>query len=356
MISKNKINEPQRLGYTLDNPVVILRNDRSLLSQKYGEFSEGRTNNYQDVEDIKKVLEKLGKEYIEFEVKEDLSNLDEIKELNPEFVINLCDDFLNPETEAEVPKKLEDMGIPYTGDTSYALVICTQKALQKELFVRNRVTTPKYRLVSLVRNNKVAGLRYPLIVKPNREHGSIGIDENSIVYNPAQLQKKLDEMIQRYKEVLVEQYIEGRELSALVIDGKVMKVSEINFSNEEFSEKPKIMGYDAKWNEGTEEYQGTVRNSARLPKTLESRVRKASKEACKAVGCTGYARVDLRLDEEGIPYVLEVNVNPDLSIGGAVQKIAASAGMSYFSLIKTIFKKALDKAKLWENREVKIAA
>ncbi|MFH1211260.1 MAG: ATP-grasp domain-containing protein [archaeon] len=320
--------------------VVILRNDRSLLPEKYGpQFSQGRTENYQDVLDVKKALDRIGVKYKEVIVKEDLSNLKELKKLNPDMVINICDDFLEPKNEALVPKRLETMGIPYTGDAYQPLAMCARKALAKKKLMDSGVTTPRYQLVSSA-DTKIRGLKYPLIVKPNTEHGSVGITEDSIVHDEQQLQKKLNEMIHQYGHMLVEEYIEGKEISTVVIGDKVMRVSEIMFDDKTFEGKPRIMTYESKWEEEGQDYAGTVRKPANLPKQLEEKIIAESKKAYKALGCRSYARVDLRLDDKGTPYVLEVNVNPDLSREGAVAKIAGESRISYVQLIRMILENA----------------
>ncbi len=319
--------------------VVILRNDRSILQEKYEEFSEGRADNYQDVLDVKKALDRMGISYKEIVVREDLKNLEEVKKIDPDVVINMCDDFLEPSKEPLVPKKLEKMGIPYTGDTFQPLSMCVQKAKEKKRLIDLGVITPKYKLVSKP-DDDIEGLRFPLIVKPNTEHGSIDIKEDSVVHNEEQLQFKLNETLRKYGEMLVEEYIEGREFSTVVIGDKVMRVSEMVFDDNEFEGKPKIMTYDAKWNEETGEYAGTVRKPAKLSKQLEEKIKEESVKAYKALGCESYVRVDIRLDEKGTPYVLEVNPNPDLSRDGAVAKIAQYSRISYLKLIKMVIENA----------------
>lgn len=320
--------------------VVILRNDRSLLAEKYGQFSEGRANNYQDILDVKKALDRLRITYKEVVVKEDLSNLNEVKKLKPDMVVNLLDDFMEPKKEALASKKLKTMGVLYTGDAYEPLVMCTQKALAKKKLMNFGVMTPKYQLITSA-TEKIKGLKYPLIIKPNTEHGSIGITQDSIVHNDEQLQKKLNEILQQYGQTLVEEYIEGKEISTVVIGDKVMRVSEIVFDDEKFQGKQNIMTYDAKWDGGTEEFTGTARQAAKLPKQLEEKIIEESKKAYKALGCKSYARIDLRLDEKGTPYVLEVNVNPDLSREGAVAKIAGYSRISYVQLIRMIIDNAV---------------
>jgi D-alanine-D-alanine ligase len=320
--------------------VLILRNDRSLLAIKDSEFTEGRIYNYKDVLDVKNALDRMGIKYKEVVIKEDLSNLKEIKKLSPDVVINMCDDFLEPSREAMVPKKLEKMGMAYTGDAYEPLTLCTQKAREKKRLMEFGVTTPKYRLVSSP-DDKIKGLKYPLIVKPNSEHGSVGIDADSVVHNEEQLQAKLNEMLAKYGKMLVEEYVDGdREFSTVVIGNRVMRVSEMLFGENEFDGKPKIMTYDAKWKEDTAEYAGTVRKNAKLTKQLEERIKEESIKAYKALGCRSYARVDLRLDKDGTPYVIEVNPNPDISRDGAVAKIAQISKISYLKLIKTMIETA----------------
>lgn len=320
--------------------VLIIRNDRSLLVEKYGpQFSEGRADNYQDVLDVKKALTRMGLDYSELVINENLRNLKEVKKLNPTIVINMCDDFLEPEKEALVAKELEDMGLAYTGDAYEPIAMCTRKALVKKKLLDSGVLTPKYKLVTSA-DEKIRGLKYPLILKPNKEHGSVGITEDSIVHNEEQLQKKLNEMLQQYSQMLVEEYIPGKEISTLVIGDKVMKVSEIIFDEEVFEGRPKIMTYDAKWDEKGEEYIGTPRKPAKLPRQLEEQIKEESLKACRAIGCTSYARVDFRLDDNGTPYVLEINVNPDISREGAVAKIAEYSNISYVKLIKMILENA----------------
>ncbi|MEM4244831.1 MAG: ATP-grasp domain-containing protein [Candidatus Nanoarchaeia archaeon] len=319
--------------------VVILRNDRSALAQKYGEFSEGRTENYKDIDDIKNALMRMGIPYKEVVVKEDLSNLKEIKKINPDVVINVCDDFLEPKKEALVPKKLETLGVAYTGDAYQPLMMCAQKALSKKKLIEAGVLTPKYQLVSSP-EGKIKDLKYPLIVKPNNEHGSVGIESDSVVHTEEQLQKKLNEMLAKYGKMLVEEYIDGREISTVVIGDKVMRVSEIVFDGQDFAGKPTIMTYDSKWKENSPDYVGTVRKPADLPKKLEEKIKETSKKAYDALGCKGYARVDLRVTPEGEPYVIEVNVNPDLSRDGAFAKIMKDSRVSYLKLIKMIIENA----------------
>lgn len=312
-----------------------------MLISRYNQFSNGRANNYDDVMDVRTALVKMGLQPGEFVVKDDLSNLKELKKINPKLAVNLCDDFLDPKKEALVAKKLELMGIPYTGDTYGPLRMCTQKALSKKKLIDFGVMTPKYQLVSSP-NEEINGLKFPLIIKPNSEHGSIGIEEDSVVHNQEQLQKKLNEMLSKYGKMLVEEYIDlGRELSTIVIGGKVMRVSEMIFDGEDFAGRPLIMTYDAKWVEETQDYRATKRQTpAKLTKELEERVKEESIKAYNALGCKSYARIDLRVDKNGTPYVLEVNVNPDLSRGGAVAKIAQGSRISYLKLIKTIVEEA----------------
>lgn len=316
--------------------ILILRNDRSLLLNTYGEFAQGRADNYKDVTDVTKALNRLGYKTDEFVVKDDLSNISELRKIPGVLAFNLCDDFPDPKKEALLLKELDANGIAYTGDSFGPLRLCLEKAKSKKKLLDFGVRVPKYQLVSSTKE-QIQGLSYPLILKPNNEHGGVGIEEDSVVYNQEQLQKKLNEMIRRYGKALIEEYVDGREFSTVVFGDKVMRVSEMIFDGEDFAGKPTIINYEAKWLENTQDYKATKRETpAKLPTELEKMIKEESRKAYNAFGCKSYARIDLRLDKEGIPYVLEVNVNPDLSRGGALAKIAQGSGMSFLKLVKNI--------------------
>jgi len=163
------------------------------------------------------------------------------------------------------------------------------------------------------------GLHYPLIVKPSRQDGSTGVDVHSVVHDYAQLLRRLDRVFAEFSApVLVEEFIEGKELHVAVLGNNppiVLPIVEFNFL-ELPAEHPALITYDIKWNPLSPAYHKV---HSFCPANIDPKVEKLVKEqalrAFIATCCRDYARVDIRLGRDGVPYILEVNPNPDLTEG-----------------------------------------
>ena len=194
-------------------------------------------------------------------------------------------------------------------------------------------------------------LRFPCIVKPCGEDASHGITAESVVRNLPALKKRVRKVAETYgDEVLVEQFIGGREFNATVLaDGTVLPVSEIVY--ELGPSHPRLLTFASKWDPDSPEYRGTrVVCPAAVTPELHDRITAAALNACRALGCTGYARADMRLDEKGILNVLEVNPNPDISPDAGAARQAAAAGMNYADFIETILRLAMKKEEYAHQR------
>ncbi|MFH0936224.1 MAG: ATP-grasp domain-containing protein [Candidatus Woesearchaeota archaeon] len=320
--------------------ITILRNNREILHTKYEEID---TNDgiYDDVYAVRNALVSLGHKVNEIVVDEEVSQL---KKLKTDLVFNLCDDFLDPIKEAVVPLVLQQKNIKYTGSGASPLVITANKYLAKLKFLQYNIPTPNFQLFQNTQQILRSDLKFPLIVKPNNEHGSIGITEKSIVNNEKELYKRIKFIIKEGCPALVEEYIDGKEITIVLIGKKnpiVLPVSEIIFQG--FDNTPKIMSYEAKWVKDNFAYKQTFRKTpADIKKQEEKEIIKQCKKAYEAIGCKGYGRVDLRL-KDGIPYILEVNPNPDLSEDAAFSNIAREYGMTYNELIKKIIDLAIEE-------------
>ncbi|MCX6711427.1 MAG: ATP-grasp domain-containing protein [Candidatus Woesearchaeota archaeon] len=318
--------------------ITILRNNREVLDTKYEEID---TNDgiYDDVHSVRNALISLGYKVKELVVDEEIKIL---KKLKTDLVFNLCDDFLDPMKEAVVPLVLQQKNIKYTGSGSSSLLITANKYLAKLKFLQSNIPTPNFQLFINSNQRLRSDLKFPLIVKPNNEHGSIGITARAVVKNEEELYKRIRFIMKEKCNALVEEYIDGKEITVVLIGKKnpmVLPVSEIVFKG--FENKPKIMSYEAKWVKDDFAYQQTFRKTpADITKAEEKEIIKQCKKAYKAIGCKGYGRVDLRL-KNGIPYILEVNPNPDLSEDAALSNIARESGMTYNDLIKKIIDLAI---------------
>jgi D-alanine-D-alanine ligase len=209
------------------------------------------------------------------------------------------------------------------------------------------VPTPQGALLEA--ENDPCDLAFPLIVKPAREDGSAGIWGKSVVHDEASLRERVAELLNLFKApVLVEQYMDGREFNVALLgypQARVLPLQEIDFSNLP-PEQPRIVSYDAKWNTGSIEDLGTQPvMHPDVPPATAARMRKAATEACRAVGVRDYGRVDIRLSPSGVPYVIDVNPNCDLSPDAGYARAAQSVGIDYPALLRLLVRYALRRRK-----------
>lgn len=267
---------------------------------------------------------------------------------NFDLVFNLAEGFGDDlRAEANVAGFIELLGIPFTGSPSEALEVARDKGLSKLVLEREGIPTPRF---SIFRNGEEPfSLDFPVIIKPALEDASIGITFDSIAKDEVELRAKVSQVIETYcQAALAEEYIEGREVNAALFIGpggfEVLPISEIVFDLPDGT--PKILGFEAKWIEESPLYQNTIPLCpAPLEPELRERIEDLAKRACSALGVEGYARVDFRIrEEDGEPFVIEVNPNPCINpTGSGFARAAAAAGMEYPELILRIARIALDR-------------
>ncbi len=242
----------------------------------------------------------------------------------------------------------ELLGYEYTGNVPSCLGNCLNKSRTKNILRSFGINTPNS--VTIKKSEKVTAknikLTYPVILKLLNEDASIGISEFSVVKNFKSLNKHLSFLQKTYKQdVLVEEYIEGRELNVAILGRTVLPISEIVFKG--LPDKlPKIVTYDGKWMEDSTYFRYTnPKCPAALNKKIKKKVEEIALEAFDAVNCRDYARVDLRLDKNNKPYVIEVNPNPDISTDSGFARAAAAAGLEYPELLFRISQLAISRKK-----------
>ncbi|MDD2752228.1 MAG: ATP-grasp domain-containing protein, partial [Candidatus Omnitrophica bacterium] len=251
--------------------------------------------------------------------------------------------------ESEVPAIPDYLNIPYTGTSTFSLALALNKALTKKILKAEGVPTPNFQVFSKENTPLSPELKFPLIVKPNCEGSAKGINKSNVVHNQQDLLKKVKEIIRSYKqEALVEEFIEGKELTVGILEnGKtsILPILEIDFSSCKTSGE-----YFYSWR--MKEYQGneqlglvpTFHCPARLDKKTEDRVKEAALKTHRAVGCLDISRTDIRLDANNIPYVLEINPLPGLDPKESNFPIMAyAAGMRYEDLIEAILLSASER-------------
>jgi D-alanine-D-alanine ligase len=269
---------------------------------------------------------------------------DRLTEIEPDCAFNLCESLGgDARLESAVPLLLELLGIPFTGSPPEALSSALYKDRVKRRLEEAGVSTPRACVMRSV--DDPCDVELPAIVKPVREDGSVGITVDSVVRTPEELRAAVARALTTLRQpCLVETFIEGREFNVALFGfpaARVLPLWEIDFSTLPKG-RPRIVSYDAKWNEGSVDDLGTVPVlMPPLPTALAARVRRAALEAFRAVGVRDYGRVDIRLAPSGVPYVIDVNPNCDLSRYAGMARAAAAVGIEYPALLKLLVRYAL---------------
>ncbi len=304
----------------------------------------------EEMEDIKEALDSLGYRSVTFNVDSDVHRLIRfLQEEKPDLIFNLVECIENESIlEMNVAALYELFKIPYTGAGPLALGTALNKPRVKEILAANGITTPHHQVFKVL--DKISlkdGMEFPLIVKPAREDASVGISDKSVVYTLNELRRQVRYIWGEFEQpALVEQFIDGRELNVAIVGNRkpiVLPISEIDFSGLNDG-MHKIVSYAAKWLNGTVEYEGTKGVCpAKLPGQIETELKAIALKCYELIGCRDYARVDFRLSAEGVPYVLEVNPNPDISDDAGFARSARAYGFSFPQIIGKIVESALER-------------
>jgi D-alanine-D-alanine ligase len=233
--------------------------------------------------------------------------------------------------EEEVARLLEATGLPVTGAPSATLSVCRRKDRVNALLERAGVPVPAWALAKP--GFAPDWSAYPAIVKPAGEDGSVGIGDDSVVADAFELGFALARL---GDAALIQRFIPHRELNVAFVGDVALPVAEI-----EFTGRQRVVSYAAKWEPGSPADLATSPVCpAVIPPALEEEVLSVAAAAWSAVGGTGYGRVDLRTDEAGRPWVLDVNPNPDLAPDAGLARMARARGWDFTELVRRIVAEA----------------
>jgi D-alanine-D-alanine ligase len=237
---------------------------------------------------------------------------------------------------------LELTRVPFTGCPSWPVTICHRKHIANTLLAAAGVPVPPFMLARGI--TPPAGLRYPVIVKPSGEDASVGIDAGAVCSTRKALRDRLARTLEQWNEVLIQEYVAGREVNVGFVGRDLLPISEISFDRMPEGTWP-IVTYAAKWDTGSAEDIGTQPVCpAQLTPELTRRVTQAARQAWETLaGSQGYGRVDLRITEQGEVSVLEVNPNPDLSSDAGLARMARARGWEYGDLILKVVEEAVQR-------------
>jgi D-alanine-D-alanine ligase len=287
------------------------------------------------VEAIETALQQEGNTVVRVPVLLDGKWIDRMKRGRFDVAFNMCEGIDGvADLEPPVIGVLELFGIPYTGGSSYTTSLTLRKHAVNALLTHAGLPIPPW--INLRRGGRIRSVGYPAIVKPAAEDASIGVEQRSVVRTARALKSRVEAMLQSFEDVIVQRYIEGRELNVGILGDQVLPIAEIDFSTMPKGLWP-IVTYRSKWDTGCEEDLGSVpRCPADLSARTASEIRRVALDAWRVVGGSGYGRVDMRLDENGHPWILEVNCNPDIAPDAGLARMARVAGIDYATLVRTI--------------------
>jgi D-alanine-D-alanine ligase len=267
--------------------------------------------------------------------------LSSLSGLEVDIVFNIAEGLQGRNRESQVPILLEMQGVPFVGSDALTLGITLDKIIAKKMFIAHNIPTPKF--INVYNPCEIDGIsiKFPAIVKPRFEGSSKGINDNSIVRDRETLLRQSQWLIDTYKQpALVEEFIEGKEFTVVILgntDAKALPVVQICI--------------DGNLELGNSFYTFSRIHSttldyicpAQISKDLEEKIKKVALDAYYAVECRDFGRVDIRLDAQEQPYVLEVNPLPSLSTVDVFPVVAKAIGTSYDDLIVEILRHGLKR-------------
>lgn len=264
-----------------------------------------------------------------------------VASFQPQIVFNLLEAFAGVTTfDQNVVSYLELLRLPYTGCNPRGLILARDKALSKKLLAYHRIPVPEFTVVRPGRKPVLPKrLQYPAIVKSLFFEASQGISQASVVENAEQLAKRVTFIHERLgTAAIVEQFIDGRELYVGVMGNERLDVFPVwEMSFEKMAENRwKIATERVKWSTQYQKRHGIMTAEAKLDPATRDRIQQIAKRAYRALDLSGYARIDVRMDEAGRMYVLEANPNPNLAYGEDFAESAEVAGVSYERLLDRI--------------------
>jgi D-alanine-D-alanine ligase len=298
---------------------------------------------------IARTLSGLGHDVAIIQLAGDLSALQrKLNRLRPNIIFNQYDDVVHGALyEMRFAAFIRMLGYPITGSPALALGLSRDKYMALSLLKGAGIPIPTdttlLKWVSEVDRHK---WHFPLIVHPGQEHAGIGIERNSVVHTKKALREKTREVIGYFKQpALVQGFLPGREFNVGLLGGRKLRVlplAEVDYSLLPHGIPP-IMSYAAKWVETSVEYKRTnVICPAQVEPHLATLIEDTAVKAFRAVGGWGYGRVDIRLDEDGLPCVLDINCNPCLDKGIGLARSAEWAGIGYPELLQAVIKAAFE--------------
>ncbi len=297
------------------------------------------------IETITAVRDALAHRHTVTMIEADDGIFDALRSFHPDIVFNIAEGRFGASRESQIPAMLEMLNIPYTGSDPLTLGICLDKSRAKEILSYYKVPTPKFVVVHSLSEIRMENLFLPAMVKPLYEGSSKGIFNSSLVRTSHELYEQVEKILTEYNEpALVEEFLPGREFTvALLGNGsslQVLPIVEINFDSLPKDVNP-IYSFEAKWiwDEVTNPLD-IFTCPARITSQLQAAIEKICRDAFSVLRCRDWCRIDVRLDTNGNPNIIELNplpgILPNPEENSCFPKAARAAGISYDEMINKV--------------------
>jgi D-alanine-D-alanine ligase len=270
----------------------------------------------------------------------------------PEIVFNIAEGRYGVSREAQIPAMLDMLNIPYTGSDPLTLGICLDKSRAKEILSYYHIPTARFTVVSTL--TELAALEFPVpaMVKPLFEGSSKGIFDKSLVHTDKDLKEQIRTVIEQYEQpALVEEFLPGREFTVAMLgngdDLRVLPIVEIKFDSLPSGVNP-IYSYEAKWiwDQSSNPLE-IFECPAKIEKNLENEIAQICRKTYGVLRCKDWSRIDVRLDKNGRPNIIEINplpgILPNPEDNSCFPKAARMAGLGYKEMLNSVLDSAVKR-------------
>ncbi|MFA5184612.1 MAG: ATP-grasp domain-containing protein [Patescibacteria group bacterium] len=302
--------------------------------------------------DIEKNLRERGYKISFFDFNDLPQAFNDLKNSDVDLVFNVCERINNSSLlEPHVASILDTLQIPYTGSNPFTLGLCIDKIRVKKLLSYHKIPTPEWDYVYSLDDDIRDDLKYPLIVKPANTDNSIGITNDSVVRNKAELYRQLEKVLKEIgRPALIEEYIDGDEYDVPIIGSEEDDLRILPLARSIFDELPPnlwhIYPFESKYTDGGEYKKIIVQRPPKnINKKLEALLGEIALDTYNILDCHDYGRIEIRVDKNNNPYVLELNPNPSLDAEGTFSASAEVIGLDYGDFLEEIIRLAIKRYK-----------
>lgn len=327
----------------------LIQNYPERLDDTFAEWDSEET-----IDALRSALESGGHDVVPIEA--DVDCYEKIKAVNPDFVFNVAEGTGGSSRESQIPSMLEMLNIPFTGSDSVTIGICHDKSRCKEILSYYNIPNPKFFITDAI--HKIdEKITFPKFVKPLHEGSSKGIYNSSVVNNSSELRNEILRIKECYNQPsLIENFLTGKEFTVAMLGNgdnvKVLPIVEINLDSvpEGFN---KIYSYEVKWFFDTRENKLDIfKCPADIDPKLYKSIEDICKDAYKALRIRDWARIDVRLDKNNAPNIVEINplpgILPDPEDNSCYPKAAREIGLDYNSMINEVLNCAIARNKYYK--------